>query len=137
MLNRFIDSLCRISSLKYSLRTSTDNIQLSVNMDCKVCREEFRGELLGGAFLDTDAKCRICGKLAGQHAASVPGKLYLLQNLLCIESYVVMSPFYYSNYQSILFCVECVIKFLSHNDVCVCLSIVLYALVLHFSYYML
>ena len=49
-------------------------------------------------------------------------------HLLCVESYVFMCPFYHSNYQSILFCVECVIKFLSHNDACVCLSIVLYLL---------
>ena len=39
--------------------------------------------------------------------------------------------FYYSKYQSILFCVECVIKILSHNDVCECLSIVLYLLIPH------
>jgi hypothetical protein len=39
-----------------------------------------------------------------------------------------MCPFYYSNYQSILFCVESLIKFQSYNDVCVCLSIVLYLL---------
>ena len=49
-------------------------------------------------------------------------------HLLCVESYVLMCPFNYFNYQSILFCVECVIKFLSHNDVCVCVSIVLYLL---------
>jgi hypothetical protein len=52
-------------------------------------------------------------------------------HLLCVESYVLMCPFYYSNYQSILFCVESVIKFQSHNDVCVCLSIVLYLLTPH------
>ena len=52
-------------------------------------------------------------------------------HLLCVESYVLMCPFYYSNYQSILLCVESVIKFLSHNDVCVCLSIVLYLLIPH------
>ena len=52
-------------------------------------------------------------------------------HLLCVESYVLMCPFYYSNYQSILFCVQSVIKFLSHNDVCVCLSIVLYLLIPH------
>ena len=32
-------------------------------------------------------------------------------HLLCVESYVLISPFNYSNYQSILFCVESVIKF--------------------------
>ena len=52
-------------------------------------------------------------------------------HLLCVESYVLMCPFDYSNYQSILFCVESVIKFQSHNDVCVCLSIVLYLLIPH------
>ena len=52
-------------------------------------------------------------------------------HLLCVESYVVMSPFYYSNYQSILFCVGTLIKFVSNNDVCVCLSIVLYLLIPH------
>ena len=46
-------------------------------------------------------------------------------HLLCVESYVLMCPFYYSNNQSILFCVESAIKFLSHNDVSVRLSIVL------------
>ena len=63
-----------------------------------------------------------------------PSMNYLLAqalHLLCVESYVLMCPFYYSNYQSILFCVESVIKFLSHNDVCVCLSIVLYLLIPH------
>ena len=40
-----------------------------------------------------------------------------VQDLLCVESYVLMCPFYYSNYQSILFCVQSVIKFQSHNDV--------------------
>ena len=59
--------------------------------------------------------------------------LHLLQDLLCIESYVFMSPFYCPNYQSILFCVGTVIKFLSHNDVCVCLSIVLYLLILTYN----
>ena len=53
------------------------------------------------------------------------------RDISCVESYVLMCPFYYSNYQSILFCVESVIKFLSHNDVCVCLSIVLYLLIPH------
>jgi hypothetical protein len=52
-------------------------------------------------------------------------------HLLCVESYDFMCPFYYSNYQSILLCVESVIKFLSHNDVCVCLSIVLHLLIPH------
>ena len=50
--------------------------------------------------------------------------------LLCVESYVLMCPFYYSNYQSILFCVESLIKFLAHNDVCVCRFIVPYFLTL-------
>jgi hypothetical protein len=31
--------------------------------------------------------------------------LHPLQDLLCVESYVFMSPFHYSNYQAILFCV--------------------------------
>ena len=62
---------------------------------------------------------------------SLAQTLHLLQDLLCIESYVFMSPFYCSNYQSILFCVGTVIKFLSHNDVYVCLSIVLYLLIPH------
>ena len=51
-------------------------------------------------------------------------------HLLCVESYVFMCPFYYSNYQSVLFCVESVTKFPSHNDVCVCLSTLLYLLLL-------
>ena len=50
--------------------------------------------------------------------------------LLCVESYVLMCPFYYSNYQSTLFCVESLIKFLAHNDVCVRRFIVPYFLTL-------
>jgi hypothetical protein len=60
--------------------------------------------------------------------------LHLLQDLLCVESYVFMSPFYYSDYQSTLFCVGTLMKFVSHNDVCVCLSIVLYLLILTYIY---
>ena len=54
-------------------------------------------------------------------------------HLLCFTCCALnpMCPFYYSNYQSILFCVQSVIKFLSHNDVCVCLSIVLYLPIPH------
>ena len=65
------------------------------------------------------------------YALSINYLLAQALHLLCVESYVFMCPFYYSNYQSILLCVESVIKFLSHNDVCVCLSIVLYLLIPH------
>ena len=48
--------------------------------------------------------------------------LHFLQELLCIDFYVFISPLYYSNYQ----CFKSVIKLLSCNNVCICLSIVLY-----------
>ena len=59
------------------------------------------------------------------------GVLHLVRNNIahiCLSIFIVIewcrflpTPFYYSNYQWILFCVES--GFLSHNNVCVCLSI--------------
>jgi hypothetical protein len=46
------------------------------------------------------------GKALGAHPLTIGKALHLLQDLLCVESYVFMSPFYYCNYQSILFCAE-------------------------------
>jgi hypothetical protein len=144
-----VHAVPRIDHLKTAIKLKLKNRFSTVDEDEIIIRDPISGEAIPSTVLlnlnSTDATVTVLGSDENPFIVDAPPQgiftltCYLSMNyllaqalhLLCVESYVLMCPFYYSNYQSILFCVESVIKFLSHNDVCVCLSIVLYLLIPH------
>ncbi len=39
----------------------------AIGLMCDLNRVEFKGEIAGGAFLDANSRCLICGRFAGEH----------------------------------------------------------------------